>query len=166
MFRRDAFVAVGGYRERSDGYEDVDLFFRLGRVGKVLVLPEALYSYRYHSLTATLGMPDDQRMAALRQRDKELGAKDTALTARRAESYATKAAMSVWAGERPRRHAPISGAILRGSWGHRLRAMLYASWGNLHPRSLRTVLASYVRLRDRVASAQLEVEEPIEWHFG
>ena len=53
--RRAAFVRVGGYREGTYRWEDVDLLLRLAREGRVLVLPEALYRYRYHarSLTAT-----------------------------------------------------------------------------------------------------------------
>ena len=46
--RRDAFDRVGGYREGTHRWEDVDLFLRLEREGPVLVLPEALYRYRYH----------------------------------------------------------------------------------------------------------------------
>lgn len=53
--RRDVFQRVGGYREGTYRWEDVDLLLRLEREGRVLVLPEALYRYRYHarSLTAT-----------------------------------------------------------------------------------------------------------------
>ena len=46
--RRQAFERVGGYREGTYRWEDIDLFLRLDREGPVLVLPEALYRYRYH----------------------------------------------------------------------------------------------------------------------
>ena len=52
---REAFERVGGYREGTHRWEDVDLFLRLAREGSVLVLPDVLYRYRYHrrSLTAS-----------------------------------------------------------------------------------------------------------------
>ena len=54
MFRRDVFDQVGGYDETSEGGEDQDLFSRMAARGRVLTLPDVLYSYRYHSSNATL----------------------------------------------------------------------------------------------------------------
>ncbi|MEA2194101.1 MAG: hypothetical protein QOG42_535 [Solirubrobacteraceae bacterium] len=64
--RRDVFTRIGGYREGTHRWEDVDLLLRLEREGRVLVLPEALYRYRYHvdSLTAT-GAPESEAEAGL-----------------------------------------------------------------------------------------------------
>ena len=54
MFRREVFDQVGGYDEEAAGGEDQDLFFRMSARGRVLTLPDVLYSYRYHSSNATL----------------------------------------------------------------------------------------------------------------
>src|SRR5260370_260294 len=54
MFRREAFDQVGGYDETSYGGEDQDLFLRMAARGRVLTLPDVLYSYRYHSSNVTL----------------------------------------------------------------------------------------------------------------
>jgi glycosyltransferase involved in cell wall biosynthesis len=47
-FRREPFERIGGYREHN-GWEDQDLFRRLGEVGTIAVLPDVLYHYRYHA---------------------------------------------------------------------------------------------------------------------
>jgi glycosyltransferase involved in cell wall biosynthesis len=54
MFRREVFDQVGGYNETSDAGEDQDLFLRMAAHGRVLTLPDVLYSYRYHSSNVTL----------------------------------------------------------------------------------------------------------------
>lgn len=46
MFRRDAALRVGGYREELNGAEDYDFFWRLSAVGSVSNLPHALYWHR------------------------------------------------------------------------------------------------------------------------
>lgn len=46
-FRRAVFDTIGGYREACDYWEDMDLFLRFARAGRVLVLPDALYRYRF-----------------------------------------------------------------------------------------------------------------------
>jgi len=46
MMRREAVRRVGGYRGRYS--EDLDLFLRLGEVGRLANLPEVLLNYREH----------------------------------------------------------------------------------------------------------------------
>lgn len=48
MFRRDAVLLVGGYRDEFRHAEDVDLFLRLAEVGKLANLREVLLNYRQH----------------------------------------------------------------------------------------------------------------------
>src|ERR1041385_1964968 len=54
MFRREAFDKVGGYDEAAVGAEDQELFSRMAAHGRVVTLPDVLYSYRYHANNATL----------------------------------------------------------------------------------------------------------------
>src|SRR5215471_2814075 len=54
MFRRDVFDKVGGYVEAPFGQEDQDLFARMKAHGRIVTLPDVLYSYRYHLNNATL----------------------------------------------------------------------------------------------------------------
>jgi glycosyltransferase involved in cell wall biosynthesis len=62
MFRRDAFERVGGYRAICDFWEDRDLLTRMVRDGKALVLPDAMYRYRYSSTGCRL-VADEMRIA-------------------------------------------------------------------------------------------------------
>jgi len=48
MMRRDAVLAVGGYRQKCEWAEDYDLFLRLAEKGRLSNLPETLLKYRQH----------------------------------------------------------------------------------------------------------------------
>jgi glycosyltransferase involved in cell wall biosynthesis len=53
MFRRDALLVVGGYRKECELAEDVDLYLRLGEVGRLANLPDVLLRYRRHFTSVT-----------------------------------------------------------------------------------------------------------------
>jgi glycosyltransferase involved in cell wall biosynthesis len=48
MFRREAMLGIGGYREHYNNSEDLDLFLRLAETGRVANLPDVLLRYRRH----------------------------------------------------------------------------------------------------------------------
>jgi hypothetical protein len=48
MMRRGPVVAVGGYCEEMEHSEDVDLWLRLGEIGRIVNLPDVLVKYRLH----------------------------------------------------------------------------------------------------------------------
>lgn len=48
MMRRAAVQAVGGYRPEFEPAEDLDLWLRLGEVGRLVSLPDVLMKYRQH----------------------------------------------------------------------------------------------------------------------
>lgn len=47
MIRRSALAAIGGYRQKYQWVEDLDLYLRLGEVGELANLPEILLHYRF-----------------------------------------------------------------------------------------------------------------------
>ena len=49
MFRREAYDRAGGYDPQIHNAEDLDLWLRLGEVGKIACLPDVLLQYRQHS---------------------------------------------------------------------------------------------------------------------
>jgi glycosyltransferase involved in cell wall biosynthesis len=53
LMRRAAVLAVGGYRDGFAPSEDLDLFLRLGEVGRLANLPEVLQKYRQHPRSAS-----------------------------------------------------------------------------------------------------------------
>lgn len=48
MFRREALYSIGGYRTEAQYVEDLDLYLRLARVGRLANLPDTLLQYRIH----------------------------------------------------------------------------------------------------------------------
>lgn len=184
MFRKDAFEQVGGYRERCEGWEDVDLFLRLYAVGEVFTLIEALYMYRFHTNSATLtgtGSPGHAHAHALAllhaciasyQRE---GAYEECLgngihaptSAGRIGAYAYQSSICIWSGSRPPAMADLEArAIPSSGWLCLLRAVVNATWGRLSPKSLRGVLATFIRLKDLVAVRRLRGREEVRWVIG
>ena len=67
MFRRDAALEVGGYREKfATSSEDYDLWLRLAEVGELRNLPAILTLYRIHGANMTIGA--DKREEKARNR--------------------------------------------------------------------------------------------------
>lgn len=145
MFRRDVFERAGGYRPGTEGYEDQDLYRRISQYGKLLILTERLFSYRFHLSNWTTGFLDRYE----------------------GNAYAQLAAQRVWAGARAPRFRL---SMLRGcSPARGAQILLYGTWGCVSPRSLRFILAELVRVRDRRAVTRLQRmgrEEPYEWSFS
>lgn len=60
MMRRDAVIDVGGYRDKYQWLEDLDLFLRLAEVGKLASLPDVLLHYRLHEASVCHTREADQ----------------------------------------------------------------------------------------------------------
>jgi len=166
--RRAAFERVGGYREGTYRWEDIDLFLRLEREGPVLVLPEALYRYRYHagSLTASA---DDERddggalmwrcIEAHRRGDdwsdllRETPAGQAETTAVAARVSRHRDGMKLWTGEALRDAAPAPTRVLR----------IRRAWQRTSPGTLRAALRAAIVLRDLAAAALLPRNGPVRW---
>lgn len=181
IFRRAAFEAVGGYREDCAGWEDQDLFLRLSRRGRVVVLPDALYLYRYHVANSTGGSPVEHRARLYGVRrlcfDAFAAGRDyegvLARAARRngdgprapADALYQTGAMRLWAG-----HPPdiLADALKPGALGFDARSLLalvLAVWGRLSPASLRLSLRSFIRARDTLAGRRVKDGSPCEWRL-
>jgi glycosyltransferase involved in cell wall biosynthesis len=65
MMRLDAVQKAGGYRDEFNTLEDLDLFLRLGEVGKLANLPDVLLHYRQHFASVTHSK--EARQMAIRQ---------------------------------------------------------------------------------------------------
>jgi GT2 family glycosyltransferase len=153
MFRRDAFDAVGGYDEKVAGGEDQDLFSRMAAQGRVVTLPDILYSYRYHSSNATL-------VNGAHAVGKNHSQNGNALAA-----FYMLGAMRLWAGNPPMLLQPIIGnKSLR--WNPKtLMILVSAVWGHLSPPTLRVFLRSSIRARDLLAAVRVKDGRPYEWRL-
>ncbi len=60
MFRASAIKAVGGYRPEAYPSEDLDLWLRLGEVGELDNVPEAVLRYRVHSSSISVQQSEAQ----------------------------------------------------------------------------------------------------------
>lgn len=69
MLRRGAVCALGGYRADFPHVEDLDLFLRLGEVGRLANLPDVLLEYRVHLSSVSHQHTVAQSQAALRAVD-------------------------------------------------------------------------------------------------
>jgi hypothetical protein len=180
MFRRAAFDEVGGYREGCGGWEDQELFLRMAERGRVAVIPEALYSYRYHLGCSTLSGPDalvgraslQRRCLAERRAGRDYAHLLSGAHADGAQSsppgsgaYLTAGAMRLWAGHPP----AVWRQILRSARSERnasaVMALAWAAWGGVSPRSLRAFMRGLIRARDLWAGRSLEDGRACEWRL-
>jgi hypothetical protein len=169
MFRRSAYEQVGGYRKIWT-WEDLDLCQRLSGVGRVLVLPQALYGVRFHSTSRTCSISDrtavDAALARARDRATRTGdrppagAKDVA-----AGALFELAGMQLWAGERPASLRSLLAAARREPARRRAAYSIWAGWAAVSPASLRAALRLRARGRDFVARRWLDGEVAREWRF-
>jgi len=182
MIRRQAFEAVGGYREGAIA-RDVELFLRLADHGRILVLPDALYRVRFHpgstSVSITLEqMASSKDMLHRALRRQRAGLDHGDVTEREPAELDPDAvplalynqgAMRIWAGVRPgilpevRRRLRAGEVRTTRAWS---RTLVLAVWGELSPRTLRACLRLLVRVRDRLASTRLEKRRSYEWRLG
>ena len=64
MFRRDAYLAAGGYRPQFRLGQDIDLWVRMAPLGRFVVLPEELYEATFHPHSISGGSRAAQSRAA------------------------------------------------------------------------------------------------------
>lgn len=178
MFRRSAFEAVGGYREAADCWEDLDLYWRLARQGRILVIPEVLSRYRYSGVSLRERAQEDglerslQRMydsvALYRSNgdyDRLLVRPDDAAGVKRVHPriFVARSWMRVWSGKR----AIVFGQMLRrarfGFDVASLQSFAFVLWASLSPKSLRLVLQGVTRLRNRIVRPRLDGIAFVEW---
>ena len=180
LFRRAAFDMAGGYRDRCAFWEDTDLYFRLAKLGRILVLPDALYAYRFSnsSTRLTSNAVRVQQAVDLYFRCSDALASEQAyedvlfaptpssgakLTLR---TFGALAAMQIWSGRRPR--------LLRQALAHcnpprsvaELASILFICAGNLHPGPVRVLLRKQARYRDWISMKQVKDGLPVEWYWS
>ncbi|HKY30461.1 MAG TPA: glycosyltransferase family A protein [Pyrinomonadaceae bacterium] len=153
MFRRAVFDRVGGYDEKAIAGEDQDLFLKMAGHGRVLTLPDVLYSYRYHSTNATL-------INGKRAVGENHSTNGDALAA-----FYMLGAMRLWAGDPPRL---LESILQKKSLKWNLKTLMIfgsAVWGQISPSTLRAFLRTSIHARDLLASTQVKDGRTYEWRL-
>ena len=149
MFRRELFHKVGGYDENAIGAEDQELFSRMAAHGRIVTLPDVLYSYRYHANNATL-------FNGLRAVSENHSSNGDSLSA-----LYMLGAMRLWAGEAPMLLEPMRKSFKWNSSS--LMMFTSALWGHVSPSTLKAVLRGSIRMRDLIAGLKIKDGKPYEW---
>lgn len=150
MFRREVFDLVGGYDDTPGG-EDQQLFSKMATQGRVVTLPDVLYSYRYHTNNATL-------FNGLRAVGEDHSSNGESLAA-----FYMLGAMRLWAGEPPKLLEPL---LEKKSIKWDVKSLMIftsALWGHVSPRSLKLCLRGSIRVRDLLAGTIVKDGKPYEW---
>src|SRR4051812_15876413 len=172
IVRREAFDAVGGYRENIDGWEDLDYFQRLEAHGRLLVLPEPLYLVRYQGRSMTAGRALDTmaHVSADRYRtESERYPHASPAPAERGplEELYIQAAMRLWRGQRPALLRDLAEQGLLGEALRRRPQLLgWGALGAVSPALLRSLVRALIARRDERAGRTLSGRGAVEWRFG
>jgi glycosyltransferase involved in cell wall biosynthesis len=180
LFRRAIFDEIGGYREECVGWEDQDLFLRIRNRGRVVVLTEALYRYRFqvNSVTCGAAAASAARVIGLRHRclaefrrgrdytrllaeAERNGSHPTAL----ADALYLRGSMRLWAGHPPAILGPVLQHRSLALGPRTLRTLVWATWASVSPASLRLFLRAFIRTRDFLASYSIKDEGIYEWRL-
>ncbi len=122
--------------------------------GRVMTLPDVLYSYRYHSSNVTLF----NGTCAVSENHSENG---DALAA-----FYMLGAMRLWAGNPP---MLLESMLEKKSLKWNLKTLMIlasAIWGHISPSTLRVFLRSSIRARDLLASVRVKDGRPYEWRYS
>lgn len=176
MFRRQAFEQAGGYRAEAEYWEDLDLMWRLARIGPILVLPRAVTAYRYSSDSfRSRDRAAEVEDAVQRMYDQAalvgtggLTAATTAAATSTPEKisprvFIARSWVRVWAGQRP---GTLRRLLHRGrlglDWGTAV-ALVFVTGGTVAPRLFRKSLQVAAVIRNAIARLWLKPDALVEW---
>jgi hypothetical protein len=166
MYWRSAFERVGGYRRDADFWEDLDLYHRLADIGRIVVLPMALYQYRTSPLSTRLTSARPAVERALEDMFRQVhgrGGSSRAGGGILSEVFVSLGSTLIWAGRRPGALLPL---LRRSALSFDVKSaviLAWAAWGEISPRSLRYCLSLAARRRDRKASRMFPDGGVYDW---
>jgi len=124
MIRKDALEKIGGYRQKYQWVEDLDLYLRLGEVGELANLPEVLLYYRFQFESVNMTQQGQQAAIILECLQETAG--------RTGEPFEKSEEMLRWLSR------PLDRQIQRQSWARRALACGY--WNTARVLSFRNVV--------------------------
>lgn len=179
MFRKSAFVDAGGYRPQCVYWEDLDLFLRMSRTGRIAVVAEPLVSYRISDagvrsvsdpITFDRAIDTSVRCLSLFEAGESYdhlldGAPAPEGTRIHPYVFLARGSAALWD------KAPVR--ELGGLWRRAalrpnltsLQCLVWAVWARVNPVSLRMLLRSMHRLRN-LAASRIALGSVYEWWPG
>ena len=178
MYRREAFERAGGYRESCRFWEDLDLYFRMSDFGRVMVLPEPLYRFRYSSTSTRLTSHQErveqsvdlmfdciEAVESCGDYEHVLASPPPAPRKVRPQVFVSFGSIRLWGGQSP---GTLMRMLRRARWSAdlgNLKVLLWSMWASLSPRTLRSFLRSMAMRRDLQASAIFPDGRAYEWGY-
>ncbi len=174
LFRRAAFDAAGGYRSAADYWEDLDLYWRMARQGRILVAVRPHTTYRYSRISirerdaaerVERSLETAYRCADALQTGAEADLADRSFGQKRRHPriFVACSWSRVWAGER----AVLLGQLLRrGRLGlnrSTVESLGFLTWATVSPKTLRGFLRLVARSRNLLARRRLGNAEFVAW---
>jgi hypothetical protein len=177
MIRRELFDAIGGYRDRCEFWEDLDLVNRASAASRILVLPEALYCYRQSPTSTRLASSQDRVERAidlryrvvdrlrLRRTYDDLLEEGPLRGDQRVDVrvFISLGLLALWSG---RRQNILRRFFKRARLGFNtisLIAITWVLWARISPRTLRAVMNLLSRLRNGSVRTKPPANKPYEW---
>jgi glycosyltransferase involved in cell wall biosynthesis len=169
MYRKAAFDQSGGYAAGTDYFEDVDLYYRIAATGKLIVLIEPLYRYRFSETSARLNIPIARLQHAFdvkraKQRaDRRLPPTPPAVIDLRPETLRVVGSLRLWSGRRPGVLLQLLRSRTLGWNLAAIKVVAWAAWGAISPGTLRASMRLAGVLRARGTRRQIGSATMVEW---
>lgn len=177
MFRREAFERAGGYRSEAEYWEDLDLYFRIAELGRILVVPEVLASVRFTGMSARLTNdpgPVDEALDLMYRSVQDycrFGEYPGRFPERARgngrrlcpETFIGRGSVQLWSGRSPR----LLGRMLRQADfradAQSLQVLGWTLWATMSPKSLRFMLRALMRLRRGGLKPRFQRRGYVQW---
>jgi glycosyltransferase involved in cell wall biosynthesis len=181
MLRREMFDRVGGYRDPCIYWEDLDLYLRCARAGRVMILADTLYRFRYAptSTRVTANQDDLERAVDLmlrcvaeatagRNYDALLSADKTDRMAKKLNpvTFVFVGYQRLWLGQSTKIFKSICRRATLGLDVATAKALLWAVWADFSPGTLRACIKALKRLRDCLVRDKIIKGKLYDWPAG
>jgi glycosyltransferase involved in cell wall biosynthesis len=178
MLRREMFERVGGYRDPCIYWEDLDLYLRCARAGRVVILADALYRFRYAPTSTRITANQDDLERALdlalrcvaeatagRDYDALLppGKTDRATKKLHPVTFVSIGYQRLWLGQPTKIFKSICRRARLSLDVTTAKALLWAAWADSSPGTLRACIKALKRLRDFSARDKIITGGLYDW---
>lgn len=162
MFRKQAWLDIGGYRAEAAKWEDVDLFLRMAGAGGVWTLPVPLMEYRQNPDSTRLAEGLESLEAAMDAMVRQIAGYESAGGIAPA-AYRHIGATLLWSGGRPALFARVLRHAALRTDGESLALICWTLLAQTVPGLLRQLLRVRLAWQNRCAAQLLGRERAVEW---